>query len=269
MSYALIRAGDRDITSTDWLTSHHSFSFGDHYNPSNTHHGVLVALNEEKLLAGRGFDSHHHQESEIVTWVSSGSLVHRDSAGNSGVVFPGLAQRMSAGSGIDHSERNDPWPSLPGSGTHPARYVQMWIVPDRHGIEPSYEQRDISAQLSTGELIAVASGDPDTNAAIGIANRHATLYAARLPAGTSVSLPAGRFIHLFVVAGPATVDTATVDTATVDVATVDVAPASAHVTAIAAGDSLRGTDTDPVILTAGPGGTEILVWKMDRTLGEQ
>lgn len=249
MGFTLQRSGDRGLTSTDWLTSRHSFSFGDLYDPSNTHHGVLIASNEELLLPGHGFEPHWHQESEIVTWMVSGSLVHRDSAGHSGVIYPGLAQRMSAGSGVEHSERNDAWSGLDGSGTQPAHYIQMWLAPDDHGIEPSYEQRDITADLAGGGLVAVASGNPDVDAAIHIANRRATLYAARPPAGGVASLPSARFLHVFVVAGSVSADT------------------PADVT-LSAGDACRGTDTGEIALTAGEAGAEILVWAMDVALGE-
>ncbi|WLP88910.1 pirin family protein [Gordonia sp. NB41Y] len=250
MGFSVIRAGDRSLTQTDWLSSRHSFSFGDHYDPDNTHHGALIASNEENLPPGCGFDAHHHQESEIVTWVTSGSLVHRDSAGNAGVVYPGLAQRMSAGHGVDHSERNDPWPDLPGSGTETAHYVQMWILPDEHGTDPSYAQQDISADLATGGLVAVASGDPAHGAAIPIANRGATLYAARPPAGRHLTLPAARFTHVFVVRGELTVADATGGRFT-----------------LGPGDAARGRDTGGEDMTAETD-AEVLIWAMDRALGE-
>ncbi|MGC4933306.1 pirin family protein [Gordonia sp. DT30] len=246
MGYTVIRAGDRSLTSTAWLTSYHCFSFGDHYDPANTHHGALIASNEEYLPPKCGFETHHHQESEIVTWVSSGSLVHRDSAGNSGVVPPGLAQRMSAGSGVDHSERNEPWPDLPGSGTTRTHYVQMWVMPDRHGLAPSYAQRDISTELATGELVPVASGNPDHAAAIAIANAGATLYAARPASGRTLTLPGARFTHLFVVNGSVQLD----------------GPGE-----LSAGDAARGTDVGDVRLVA-RSDAEILYWAMDSALGE-
>ncbi|GAA1482025.1 pirin-like bicupin family protein [Gordonia sinesedis] len=253
MGFTVIRAGDRSRTTTVWLTSHHSFSFGDHYDPSNTHHGVLLAFNEELLATSHGFSSHRHHESEIVTWVVSGTLVHRDSAGNAGVVYPGLAQRLSAGAGVDHTERNDPWPDLPGSGTRPVHYIQMWVAPDRHGIEPSYAQRDVTADLASGELVAVASGDEEKDAALSIANRAATLYAARLPTGGSVTLPSARFTHLFVVDGT--------------VAVSGDRPQSAVDLHLSSGDALRGTDTGGEAVTT-DAGAEILVWAMDTALGE-
>src|ERR1700756_2069124 len=101
------RAADRAVTTTSWLNSKHSFSFGDHYDRGNTHHGLLLVNNDDVVAPATGFDTHPHRDTEIVTWVLSGSLTHRDSAGNSGVTYPGLAQRMSAGTGILHSEKNE------------------------------------------------------------------------------------------------------------------------------------------------------------------
>ena len=97
------RAEDRYLTSVDWLDSQHSFSFGSHYDPANTHHGLLLVNNDDMVAPGTGFETHPHRDMEIVTWVLDGSLVHQDSDGHSGVIYPGLAQRMSAGTGILHS----------------------------------------------------------------------------------------------------------------------------------------------------------------------
>src|SRR6266540_808718 len=135
------RAADRLSTKISWLDSRHSFSFGRHYDP------------------GTGFETHPHQDMEIVTWVLAGSLVHQDSTGTSGVIYPGLAQRMSAGTGILHSEKNDSW-RLAGGPRHdePVHFVQMWVVPDETGITPGYEQREIDDELLRGGLVPVASG---------------------------------------------------------------------------------------------------------------
>jgi redox-sensitive bicupin YhaK (pirin superfamily) len=129
------RAAERAVTKAPWLTSRHSFSFGVHYDPYNTHHGALLVNNEDIVEPGAGFETHPHRDMEIVTWVVEGSLAHRDSAGNSGVIYPGLAQRLSAGSGISHSESNE-------SATQPVHFVQMWVAPDMSGTAPSYQQQD-------------------------------------------------------------------------------------------------------------------------------
>ncbi len=141
---------------------------------------------------------------EIVTWVLQGSLVHQDSEGHSGVLYPGLAQRMSAGTGIRHSERNDSW-RVGGGPAHdePVHFVQMWVPPDEPGIQPGYEQLEIDDELLRGGLVAVASGmDSHADAAaIHIRNRHAALHAARLKPADRVVVPDAPFVHLFVARG--------------------------------------------------------------------
>src|SRR5271163_4651310 len=171
-SIELRRAADRAVTTTSWLQSRHSFSFGDHYDPANTHHGVLLVSNDDIVQPAAGFDAHPHRDMEIVTWVLEGSLAHRDSAGNSGVIYPVLAQRMSAGRGITHSEKN-------ASDTEPVRFVQMWVRPDESGIEPSYQLQAIDDDQLEGRLMTIASGIPGHDAAITIHNRSAALHAAR------------------------------------------------------------------------------------------
>jgi redox-sensitive bicupin YhaK (pirin superfamily) len=184
------RAADRAATRTTWLHSRHSFSFGDHYDPNNTHHGLLLVNNDDIVSAGTGFDTHPHRDMEIVTWVLSGALTHRDSIGNSGVIYPGLAQRMSAGSGIQHSEKNE-------SPTEPVHFVQMWIVPDTPGRAPGYQQREIDNELLRGGLITVASGK-DGDAAIAIGNVNAAMHVARLQPGSYIEMPDAPYLHLFV-----------------------------------------------------------------------
>ncbi|GAA3704523.1 pirin family protein [Gordonia hankookensis] len=243
MDFRVIPAGDRAVTTTEWLTSRHAFSFGDHYDPSNTHFGVLLVNNDEIVAPGEGFVTHPHRESEIVTWVTSGSLVHQDSEGHAGIVYPGLAQRMSAGTGIEHSERNDRWAHRAQAGVAPVHYVQMWVMPDEPGLTPSYDQRDIDDELSPGRLVAIASGDPARDSAIRIANRSATLYAARFAAGSSIDLPAARHTHLFVTRG-----------------TLDLAG-----TRLDEGDAVRAGDLGGESLTARTD-AEVLIWSMDRDL---
>lgn len=137
------RASERFHTQISWLDSWHSFSFSNHYDPANTHHGLLLVSNDDTVLAGIGFRTHPHQNMEIVTWVLDGELAHKDSEGHAGIIYPGLAQRMSAGTGIWHSEMN---PSQ-HQGMH---CIQMWVVPDTEGIAPEYEQLDRNAQSAKG-----------------------------------------------------------------------------------------------------------------------
>ena len=130
-SVDLRRSADRFATDLGWLDSEHSFSFGHHHDPANTHFGLLLVSNDDVVAPGTGFETHPHRDMEIVTWVLDGGLVHQDSEGHSGVIYPGLAQRMSAGTGILHSEKNDSW-RLTGGDTHtePVHFIQMWVVPD-------------------------------------------------------------------------------------------------------------------------------------------
>lgn len=198
------RAQDRFSTNWGWLDSKHSFSFGQHYDSGNTHFGLLLVSNDDRVLAGTGFETHPHRDMEIVTWVLEGSLVHQDSTGHSGVIYPGLAQRMSAGTGILHSEKNDSW-TLSGEAEHSneVQFVQMWVLPDERNLTPGYEQLDIDGELARGGLVTVASGMPKhaDHRAISIQQRDAALYAARMNAGAEVTLPDAPFVHLFVARG--------------------------------------------------------------------
>ncbi|MBU8834353.1 pirin family protein [Mycolicibacterium goodii] len=226
------RADDRGASTTDWLQSRHSFSFGDYYDPANTHHGLLLVNNDDIVAAGGGFDTHPHRDMEIVTWVLEGELAHADSMGNSGIIYPGLAQRMSAGTGVQHSERN-------ASTEHPVHFVQMWVIPDRAGLTPSYEQREI---VLTNALTPIASGVGD--AAVTMHNRNATLHGARLRPGDGVELPEARYLHLFIARGRVTLEDSG---------------------ALSAGDAARLTDSGGQHVVA-EADAEILVWEMHASL---
>lgn len=243
--HQLVRADERPTTRIDWLDSRHSFSFGDNYDPANTHHGVLLVNNDDRVAPQQGFDTHPHRDMEIVTWVLSGSLVHQDSMGHSGVIYPGLAQRMSAGTGIRHSERNDTWQLQQGTGADPVHFVQMWVLPDEAGIEPGYDQLDIGDQLQSGGLVTVASGMPKYDSAIRIANRSAALHVARLSAGQSITLPDLPWGHVFVASGSVDLEST----------------GQAH-----AGDAVRITDGGGERLTAHTD-AEVLIWEMHTALG--
>jgi redox-sensitive bicupin YhaK (pirin superfamily) len=233
MTVEIHRGGDRFRTAEAWLDSRHSFSFGPHYDPANVGFGFLVAHNDETVAPGTGFETHPHQDLEIVTWVLRGALVHRDSQGNSGVVYPGLAQRMSAGSGIRHSEWND--------AGEPVHYVQMWVRPDQLNLPPSYQQAEID--LTTGELVPVASGLPQHagGTAIHINQNAAAMSVSRLTPGQAVALPAAPYVHVFVARG-----------------TVDLEDAGELSTA----DAVRLTGSDGPRATAGRDGAELMVWEM-------
>jgi redox-sensitive bicupin YhaK (pirin superfamily) len=223
-------AGTRFHTQLDWLDSWHSFSFGPHHDPQNTGHGLLVVNNDDVVRAGGGFGTHGHQNMEIVTWVLRGELAHRDSTGTDGIIYPGLAQRMSAGHGIRHSEMN-------ASATADVHLVQMWVLPDTEGIEPGYEQRDLNDALSDGGLVVVASGQGHEGA-VSIHQRDAALSVGRLRADETVAIPDARHVHVFVAIGDANLDGA----------------------ALATGDAARLTHAGTPSLTAGTDGAEVLVW---------
>jgi redox-sensitive bicupin YhaK (pirin superfamily) len=225
------RADSRPHTEIGWLDSHHSFSFGGHYDPDNSHHGLLLVSNDDRVAAGTGFSTHPHQDMEIVTWVLSGRLEHKDSEGNQGELYPGLAQRMSAGRGIWHSEMNP-------SPTEDVHFIQMWVPPDTERIDPGYEQLDINAELDKGGLQPIASGQGH-DAAITIRQRDAVLWGGRLKPGGTVSVPDGRHAHLFVAVGTAALEGAG---------------------ELAAGDAVRLAGAGSPRLTAGPEGAEVLIW---------
>jgi redox-sensitive bicupin YhaK (pirin superfamily) len=174
-------------------------------------------------------------------------LVHQDSTGHTGVIYPGLAQRMSAGTGILHSEKNDAWRLAGGPEHHtPVHFVQMWVVPDAQRITPGYEQLDVTAELTHGGLVTIASGmDRDRDAsAIRIAQRSAALHAARLPDGGSVALPTAPYAHLYVARGSVQVE---------------------GVGRLDTGDALRVTVAEGQRVT-GSGDAEVLVWEMHASL---
>jgi hypothetical protein len=231
MTVDVRRAADRFHTELDWLDSWHSFSFGPHHDPANTGHGQLVVNNDDVVRAGGGFGTHGHQDMEIVTWVLRGELEHRDSTGTDGVIYPGLAQRMSAGHGIRHSEMN-------ASATADVHLVQMWVLPDTRGIEPSYEQRDMGDALAAGGLVVIASGRAGADA-ITLHQRDAEFSVARLAAGEEVVLPDAPHAHLFVAVGGATL---------------------AGAGALTTGDAARCTAAGDLVATASGDGAELLYW---------
>ena len=240
------RAADRFASRWSWLDSKHSFSFGPHRDPTNTHHGLLLVNNDDVVDPGTGFDTHPHRDMEIVTWVLRGSLVHQDSTGHHGVIYPGLAQRMSAGSGILHSEKNDSWRLAGETHDDPVHFVQMWVVPDESGITPGYEQLEIEDSRLASGLVPVASGMARhaDETAIRIRNRYAALHAARLAPGQVVELPEAPFLHLFVPRGAVTLEGA--------------GP-------LGTGDAVRLTATGGQQVTATED-AEVLVWEMHATI---
>jgi redox-sensitive bicupin YhaK (pirin superfamily) len=148
----LRKAEDRFVTRVDWLDSRHTFSFGDHHDPEHMGFRALRVLNDDRVAAGAGFPPHPHRDMEIVSVVLEGALAHRDSMGNGSVIRPGEVQRMTAGTGIVHSEMNP-------SPEEPTRFLQIWIVPQEGGLAPGCEQRSFPFEERTDELVLVASRD--------------------------------------------------------------------------------------------------------------
>jgi len=146
------KASDRFHTQAGWLDSWHTFSFADHYDPDQAGFGPLRVINDDTVQPGQGFGTHPHRDMEILTWVLEGALAHRDSTGGGGVIRPGDLQRMSAGTGVAHSEYN-------GSETEPVHFLQIWIVPQRKGVRPSYEQKTFPPGERSGNLRLLASPD--------------------------------------------------------------------------------------------------------------
>jgi quercetin 2,3-dioxygenase len=226
------RAHERFHTELGWLDSWHCFSFGGHYDPDNTHHGLLLVSNDDIVAPGAGFPTHAHRDMEIVTWVLSGELEHTDTTGAHDVIRAGEAQRMSAGRGIRHSEMN-------ASSTLPVHFVQMWVLPDTDGVTPSYEQVDVSAELDGGGLVAVASGLPGKGA-VTIHQEAATLWAARPAPSASIDVPDAVHVHLFVAEG------------SVDLEGIGL---------LERGDAARLTAAGARRLEAGSSGAEVLIWE--------
>ncbi len=187
-------AHERGVTRLDWLDSRHSFAFNDYYDARYTEFHGLRVINDDRVAPGGGFPTHGHRDMEILTWVIEGALEHRDSTGGGGVISPGEMQRMSAGTGILHSEFNH-------SDSRPVRLLQIWIRPERRGLDPGYEQKRFETEELTDRLCLVASPDGGGKA---VTIRHdVRVYAARLGAGAEAShrLADGRHSWLQVARG--------------------------------------------------------------------
>jgi quercetin 2,3-dioxygenase len=175
----LRKAAERFHTRAGWLDSWHTFSFADHYDPERMGFGSLRVINDDTVEPGQGFGTHPHRDMEILTYVLQGALAHRDSTGGGGVIRPGDVQRMSAGTGVAHSEYN-------ASDTEPVHFLQIWIVPERAGVRPGYEQKSFPAQERSGKLRLLASREGH-DASLKI-NQDARVYGALLGKGERASL---------------------------------------------------------------------------------
>ncbi len=179
----LRRSGDRGATKIGWLDSRHSFSFGDYSDPAFVSFGALRVINEDWIAGGAGFPPHPHRDMEIVTYILDGALQHKDSTGGGGIIGPGEIQRMSAGSGVVHAEFN-------ASPERRCHLLQIWIMPSRPGIEPSYEQKAIDAAAIANKLGRIAGPDPQPNEVRLM--QDAEIWAARLDGDIEVIHPLAR-----------------------------------------------------------------------------
>lgn len=181
-----VRQGqDRGQANFGWLNSRHTFSFGHYYDPEFMGFGPLRVINEDQVQPGRGFDTHGHQDMEIISYVLEGEMAHEDSMGTGSVIRPGDVQRMSAGTGVRHSEYN-------ASKTDPLHFLQIWILPERNGLEPGYEQKAFSDEDKSGQLRLIGSRDGRKGSVT--IHQDVDLYATTLGNDDSVSyrLPEGR-----------------------------------------------------------------------------
>ncbi|WP_296947843.1 pirin family protein [uncultured Massilia sp.] len=193
------KSQDRGVASFGWLRSQHTFSFGHYYDPAHMGVGPLRVINEDRVAPGRGFDPHSHKDMEIISYVLDGALEHKDSMGNGSVLRPGDVQRMSAGSGVTHSEYNH-------SQSEPVHFLQIWVIPDEAGGAPGYEEKHFDAESKRGRLRLVASKDGrDGSVTI---RQDAAIYAAILDGADTVSHPlrAGRQAYVQVARGGVTVN---------------------------------------------------------------
>lgn len=193
------RAEERGRTRMGWLDSFHSFSFGGYYDPEHEGFRLLRVINDDIIAGGGGFGTHPHRDMEILTWVLQGGLAHKDSTGTEAVIYPGEIQRMSAGTGIAHSEYN-------ASKTEPVRLLQIWLYPERAGLSPSYEGKDFADADLQGQLRLVAApGGRDGAVAI---HTDAELYVGRVNAGEEVchALKPGRHAWVQVATGAVTLN---------------------------------------------------------------
>lgn len=188
------RAEDRGHADHGWLDTYHSFSFADYQDPEHMGFRALRVLNDDRVAPGKGFGTHGHRDFEIISYVVEGALEHKDSMGNGSVIRPGDVQRMSAGTGVTHSEFNH-------SSTEPVHFLQIWLKPAQRGLEPGYEQTTFGAEPRRDRLCLVAS--PDGRDGSVTVHQDARVYASLLGAGKRVTheLAAGRHAWIQVVSG--------------------------------------------------------------------
>lgn len=199
------KADERGHASWGWLDTHHTFSFADYYDRDHMGFRALRVINDDRVAAGAGFPTHPHRDMEIITYVLEGAVAHRDSMGTGSVIRAGEVQRMSAGTGVTHSEYND-------SKTQPLHLLQIWLMPERRGITPSYEQKAFTDEERSGRLRLVAS--PDGADGSVTVHQDVRLYSALLAPGQTVAhtLAPGRHAWIQVAEGAITVNGELLDT---------------------------------------------------------
>ena len=228
------RSEERGFADHGWLKSYHTFSFADYYDPKHVEFGPLRVINEDRVQAGAGFGTHGHRDMEIISYVLSGELAHKDSLGNGSTIRPGDVQRMSAGSGVRHSEFN---PSS-NEGTH---FLQIWIQPKQRNIPPSYEEKKFSEQEKRGRLQLIAS--PDRSEGSVLLHQDAKIYAGLFDGEerAELTLKPGRSLYLHVARGSI----------------------AANGVDLNAGDALSELDGTPLRLSSGRS-AEVLVFDLAR-----
>ena len=216
------RSNERGYADHGWLKSFHSFSFADYFDPEHVEFGPLRVINEDRVAPGEGFGTHGHRDMEIISYVLSGALAHKDSMGNGSTIRPGDVQRMSAGRGVLHSEFNP-------SGSSPVHFLQIWIQPSQQRIDPSYEEKRFSSEEKRGRLRLIAS--PDRADGSVLIHQDARVYAGLFD-GTEqavLEVKPGRRLYVHMARGSAT----------------------ANDTKLTAGDALKLTDSTTLTLKDG------------------
>jgi len=228
----LRKSEDRGHANHGWLNSHHSFSFAEYYDPAHMGFGPLRVINEDRVAAGGGFGTHGHRDMEIISYVLDGELAHKDSMGTGSVIRPGDVQRMSAGSGVRHSEFNH-------SKEQTTHFLQIWIQPNVTGIPPSYEEKNFAEAEKRGKLRLIAG--PDGADGSVLIHQDAKLYAGLFNDAEAASLPiaAGRLVYVHVARGNVEVNGA----------------------ALKAGDALKLREVDVIDIAKGDN-AEVLVFDM-------
>ncbi|NML59647.1 pirin family protein [Massilia sp. RP-1-19] len=228
----LRRSDERGDANHGWLHSKHSFSFGSYQDPRHTGFGPLLVINEDRVAAGQGFGAHGHRDMEIISYVLEGALEHKDSLGTGSVLHYGDVQRMSAGSGVRHSEFN-------GSQAEPVHFLQIWLQPNVTNIQPSYEEKHFTAESKTGKLKLLASKDGREGSVL--VHQDASLYASIMNPGDSLehALDPGRTAYVHVIRGSVSVNG----------------------TALSGGDALKIAGEDRISL-AGAQAAEVLLFDL-------